>query len=301
MNRKIKTLLILSLMLAIATSVHAQDDLLDALVDSTYSTNQPVLATFKTTRLVNVHSVETVKKRGLDFRVTHHFGDVAGQGGGVHTLYGMDQSADIRIAFEYGISDKMTVGAGRSKIGEMLDGYFKYRLLTQTQDNRIPVSATLLANMAFTPAKAATDEYDNAAHRLSYTYQLLIAHKFNEKLSLQLTPSFLHRNYIFDLADKHDLLSVGLGGRLKLTKRFALLLDYLYTFSELRQKENSGYYAPLGLGVEIETGGHVFHMFFTNNAGIIENAFIPNTTSSWLKGEFKFGFNISRVFILGKK
>jgi hypothetical protein len=298
MNRKNKYLLLLILILAFTTKVSAQDELLDVLTDSTTARSQPVLATFKTTRIVNVHSVETVKERGLDFRVTHHFGDVAGDGGGVHTLYGMDQSADIRIAFEYGINDRITVGAGRSKIGEMLDGYFKYRLLTQTQDNRKPVSATILANMAYTPAKATTDEYKNAAHRLSYTYQLLVARKFNQKLSVQLTPSFLHRNYLFNPADKHDLFSVGVGGRLKLTQRFALLADYLYTFSDLRQEKGSGYYPPLGLGIEIETGGHVFHMFFTNNAGIIENAFIPNTTASWLKGEFKFGFNISRVFIL---
>ena len=287
------------LFLVFTTTAHAQDDLLDALADSTLEQNQRVFATFKTTRIVNVHSIETVKARGLDFRVTHHFGDVAGGGGGVHTLYGMDQAADIRIAFEYGINDKLTVGAGRSKIGEMLDGYVKYRLLTQTQDKSMPVSATLLTSMAYTPAKAASDEYDNAAHRLSYTYQLLIAHKFSQKLSVQVTPSLLHRNYLFNPADAHDLFSVGVGGRLKLTKRFALLADYIYTFSDLRQEKGSGYYAPLGLGIEIETGGHVFHMFFTNNAGIIENAFIPNTTSSWLKGEFKFGFNISRVFILG--
>ena len=301
MNRKAKNILLPALMLVFATSAHAQEDLLNALVDSTYGKHQPVLATFKTTRIVNVHSVETVKVRGLDFRVTHHFGDVAGQNGGIHTLYGMDQSADIRIAFEYGVSDRITVGTGRSKIGEMLDGYFKYRLLTQTQDNRKPLSVTLLTSMAYTPARAVSDEYRNAAHRLSYTYQLLMAHKFNQKLSVQVAPSLLHRNYIFDPADKHDLFSVGIGGRLKLTKRFALLADYMYTFSELRRKEESGYYAPLGLGIEIETGGHVFHMFFTNNAGVIENVFIPNTTSSWRKGEFKFGFNISRVFVLGKE
>ena len=113
-------------------------------------------------------------------------------------------------------------------------------------------------------------------------------------------PTFLHRNYLYDPTDQHDLFSIGVGGRLKLTKSFALLADYFHTFSAYRTARKDIYHAPLGLGVEIETGGHVFHMFFTNNAGIAENSFIPNTTSSWTKGEFKFGFTISRTFGLGK-
>ncbi len=296
MNQKFNILLSLCLLLALAPAAQAQDSLLDALVDSVADKSQPVFATFKTTRVVNGHSVETVKRKGLDFRVTHHFGDISGDGGGVHTLYGLDQSADIRIAFEYGVTDRLTLGVGRSKIGELLDGYAKYRLLAQTQDNKMPVSTTLFVNAGFTPQKAAAEEYDNAAHRLSYTYQVLIARKFSPNFSLQVMPTLLHRNYLANPQDEHDLFSMGVGGRLKLTKRFALLADYFYTFSDLRNQSDSGFYAPLGLGIEIETGGHVFHMFFTNNAGIVENVFIPNTTSSWAKGEFKFGFNISRTF-----
>lgn len=300
MNLRSKAVWVMGLLCLLTNITQAQDSLLDALSDSTSDKSQPVFATFKTTRVVNGHSVETVKRRGLDFRVTHHFGDVSGDGGGVHTLYGLDQAADIRIAFEYGITDKFTLGLGRSKIGELVDGYAKYRLLTQTQDNNMPVSTTLFVNAGFTPQKAAENAYDNAAHRLSYTYQVLVARKFSPNFSLQLMPTLLHRNYLFDPQDEHDLFSMGVGGRLKLTKRFALLADYFYTFSEIRNEANSGYDAPLGLGVEIETGGHVFHMFFTNNAGIVENNFIPNTTSSWGEGEFKFGFNISRTFGTGR-
>jgi hypothetical protein len=300
MNRKIKVLLALAFILYVVPGVYAQDNLLDLLADSVADSNQKVFATFKTTRIVNGHSIETVKKRGLDFRVTHHFGDVAGDAGGVHTLYGMDQASDIRIAFEYGVNDDFTIGIGRSKIGELIDGYLKYRVLSQTQDNRIPVSTTFLINSGLTPQKNVAGDYNNPAHRFSYTYQVLIARKFNQKFSFQLMPTLLHRNYLSDGNDQHDLFSLGAGVRLKLTQRFALLADYFYTFSELRQKNGSGFYAPLGVGIEIETGGHVFHMFFTNNAGIVENVFIPNTTSSWLEGEFKFGFNISRTFTIGK-
>ncbi|MHA6248133.1 DUF5777 family beta-barrel protein [Pontibacter sp. CAU 1760] len=300
MNLRSKAVWVMVFLCLLTNITQAQDSLLDALADSSADKSQPVFATFKTTRVVNGHSVETVKRRGLDFRVTHHFGDISGDGGNVHTLYGLDQAADIRIAFEYGVTDKLTLGIGRSKISELVDGYAKYSLFTQTQDNHMPVSTTLLINAGFTPQRAVESEYANVAHRLSYTYQVLVARKFSPLFSLQLMPTLLHRNYLFDPQDEHDLFSMGIGGRLKLTKRFALLADYFYTFSGIRNEANSGYYAPLGFGVEIETGGHVFHMFFTNNAGIVENNFIPNTTSSWGEGEFKFGFNISRTFGTGQ-
>ena len=236
----------------------------------------------------------------MDFRITHHFGDVSGQGGGAHTLYGFDQASDIRLAFEYGINDRLTTGVGRSKIGEMVDGYLKYRLLQQTTDDKMPVSVTLFTNMAITPQKKIGNEYDIFAHRLSYTYQALIARKISSKLSLQITPTFSHRNYLFNARDENDLFSLAVGGRMKLTRSFALLADYFYTFSNFRSTNKQTYFLPLGVGVEIETGGHVFHLFFTNNAAILENSFLPNTTSSWRKGEFKFGFNISRTFGLGR-
>jgi hypothetical protein len=300
MNQKIKSLILLSFTLLFATTANAQDDLLEML-ESSDDNNQKVFATFKTTRIVNSHSIETVKRKSLDFRVTHHFGDVAGEAGSVHSLYGLDQAADIRIAFEYGINDRFTVGVGRSKIAELLDGHVKYRLTSQTLDNKMPVSTTVFMNAGLTPQKNLNDEYDNVVHRLSYTYQILIARKFSQNFSFQIMPSFLHRNYVFESADENDIFSLGVGGRLKLTKRFAILADYFYSFSKFRQENKDRYDAPLGIGVEIETGGHVFHMFFTNNAGIVENVFIPNTTSSWTKGEFKFGFTISRTFAVGRK
>lgn len=298
MNKKYNFLTLLFLFSALSLA-EAQEDLLAQLESAEPKISEKVFATFKTTRIVNGHSIETVKKNSLDFRITHHFGDVSGQGGGIHTLYGFDQASDIRIAFEYGISDRLTAGVGRSKIGEMLDGYLKYRLLQQTSDNKMPVSVTLFTNAAITPQKKIGNEYDVFAHRISYAYQALIARKISSKLSLQIAPTFIHRNYLFNPKDESDLVSVGVGGRIRLTRSLALLADYFYTFSTFRNINKQTYFLPLGLGVEIETGGHVFHMFFTNNAAILENSFIANTTSSWTQGEFKFGFNISRTFSLG--
>jgi hypothetical protein len=278
----------------------AQDDLLN-LLDTIPKKSERVLATFKTTRIVNGHTVETVKSHSLDFRVTHHFGSVGGPGGGVHTMYGFDNASDIRIAFEYGVNDRLTVGVGRSKIGELIDGYLKYRLLYQTQDNKVPVSVTLFANTAMTEVQSTGGPLDNNANRLSYFSQVLIARKFNHNLSWQIMPGFLHRNYVYDANDENDIFVLGTGGRIKLTKRFALLADFYWIFSKYRMDRSDFYFPPLGLGVEIETGGHVFHLIFTNNPAIVENTFLVNSTDSWSKSQMKFGFNISRTFGIGKK
>lgn len=299
MKRKFTFVSLLFLVLFVFVS-KAQENLMAMLDSAETEVSQKVFATFKTSRIVNSHSIETVKKNSLDFRITHHFGDISGQGGGVHTFFGFDQASDIRFAFEFGLSDRLTIAVGRSKIGEMLDGYLKYRLLQQTTDNKMPVAITIFTNAVITPQKNINKEYDVFAHRISYTYQALIARKLNSKLSVQLMPTLVHRNYIFNPKDENDLHSLGVGARMKLTRSFAILADYFYSFSSFRTDNDETYFAPLGIGVEIETGGHVFHMFFTNNAAIVENSFIANTTSSWKKGEFKFGFTISRTFEMGK-
>jgi len=278
-------------------NVFAQTDLDSFLIED--KSPAYVIASFKATRIVNAHSIETVRKGILDFRITHHFGDVGGNGGGVHTLYGFDNASDIRFGFEYGISDRLTAGFGRSKIQENLDFFLKYRLLRQTVDNRMPISVTVFADMAITPQENPA-QYSEFANRISYVYELLIARKFSKALTLQLMPLYLHRNYVANPADNNDLFSLGMGGRLKLTKRFAILGDVYYNFSDYLTTSN-GFYLPVGVGVEIETGGHVFQMFFTNNAAIIENSYIAGTRSSWSKGEFKIGFTISRDFAFNKK
>lgn len=302
-----------------AGSINAQDDLLN-LVDSTGAkkTHEKVFATFKTSKIINLQSIETVKAKTMDFRVTHRFGNIGTQsGGGAHTLYGFDNSTDIRISFDFGITDKLTLGVGRSKQGELIDGLVKYRFLSQTTDNHIPISAAFYGDMSYNPQesglfyKGAAKPYSfkqNDIHRFTYTAQLLLARKFGSRLSVELIPTYNHRNFVLasinpdnGAEETNDLFSVGGGFRLKLTKRVSLIADYIYTFSKYRQNNSANpFYDPLAIGIEIETGGHVFHINFTNASGIIENNFIPNTTDSWLKGGYKFGFNISRVFNLSK-
>ncbi|MBN4065909.1 hypothetical protein JYT51_01090 [Candidatus Amoebophilus asiaticus] len=300
---KIKLPLLFFIIAFVNVSVFPQDDLLSILDEETEeASSEPVMASFKTTRLVNAHSLETVKARTLDVRITHRFGDLAGAGGGVHTLYGLDNAANIRLAVEYGASEKLTLGFGRSKIREHLDGYIKYCMVKQTTDNKMPLAITVLANTALSPMRASTDatseeSFQKQIHRFSYTFQAIIGRKFSENLSLIVMPTYLHRNYVqFD--DENSFVSLGIGGRFKFTKRSALIFDYFYNFSNFRKNNSDTYFPPLGIAYEIETGGHVFHIEFTNATGIIENDFLPNTKSNWLDGGFRLAFTISRVFVI---
>lgn len=309
----------ITLAASFSAMLHAQDEDLLALVKDTTApdmSKSPVYATFKTTRIINCQTIETVKKKTMDFRITHRFGNIgAASDGGGHTLWGFDESVDIRFSFDFGITDKLQLGVGRSKLNELLDGSLKWRFLEQTRNNKIPVSLCLYAAMGVTPQKenilypanVIIPNKGNFAHRVNYFSQLIIARKFSEGFSLELLPSYHYRNFIVEnvnftndsAKETNGLFTLGIGGRIKLTRRIAFIADYYYIFSKYRQgNESTPFENPLALGVEIETGGHVFHITFTNATGILENNLIPNTRDRWLKGGFKFGFNISRVFNL---
>ncbi|HEY1040903.1 MAG TPA: DUF5777 family beta-barrel protein [Bacteroidia bacterium] len=296
---------------SLMTAFAQEDDLLKLVEEpATEVKNEKVYATFKTTKIINAQSIETVKKRTLDFRITHRFSDIGVSGSG-HTLWGFDVSNDIRYSFDYGITDQLTVGFSRSKWRELLEGYAKWRFLEQTKNNKVPVSICLYENMGFTPIVQA-ELYDGTdksvvkkdVHRFSYFSQLIIARKFNDWFSFQLMPSYHHRNFVRDdvnadngAHETNGIVSLGAGGRIRFTKRMAIIVDYFHNFSKYRTNNKlNPFYDPLAVGLEIETGGHVFHLNFTNNGAISENNFIPYTQSNWLDGQFKFGFNISRVF-----
>lgn len=296
----------------------AQDDLLDLVKED--PKNEPakkVYATFKTTKIVNAQNIETVKKRNLDFRVTHRFGNIYNSSStnalneAAHSAFGLDNSTDIRMSFDYGITDDVTIGIGRSKYREMNDATIKWRFLSQKENNKIPVSVCFYGNLGYT--SMTTDNLyagtirpkTNEAHRVQYTSQLLIARKFNSWLSLQIMPTYIHRNFIKQQLntnngkeDQNSLLSIGVGGRLKMSKRMALVVDYFYNFSEYQTNNPNAYYNPLGVGLEIETGGHVFHVNYTNGAAILESSLLTSTQDTWTKGQIKLGFNISRWFAL---
>ena len=287
-------------LLFFGSALHAQDSLWTLLQSQTEPENENVIATFKSTKIINAQTNETAKKRNLDFRVGHLFGNIGDEsGGGVHTLYGLDQSNDIRIAFDYGITDRLMVSVGRNKRQENLSGAVKFRALEQTTDDRVPLAITLYGTTAYTPKSDPENIYVPAERRMSYFAQAIVARKFSSNFSFEALGSFLHRNLIdlrINSSDENDLVSLGVGGRFKFTKSVGVIADYFYNF----RKESTGIkmYNPLSAGIEIETGGHVFSIMFTNAAGLLENDFLPNTSDTWSEGGYKFSFNISRVFKL---
>lgn len=258
--------------------------------------------TFRSTRIINGHSNETLEKKVLEFRVEHRFGDIGGDLGGIQTLYGLDNSADIRIAFEYGITDKFNAGFGRSKgtgspYRSLLDGFVKYKILEQSTEGS-PVSITGIATSTYTYQKASTDSlsvqyFPKQAHRFAYATELVVTKKFGDRLSLALIPTVVHRNYVSFL-DQNTLFALGGGARIGITSTMALLLEYYHTFH--KEGIRTDYKNSLGIAFEWITFGHNFTVNLTNSRGFGETQFIPYTYSDWLKGQFRLGFSIGRKF-----
>ena len=305
-----KCYLIGFLFLGLSLNVVAQDDLSDLFKeDKVVKDKSPVYATFKATKLVNAQTIEQIKRGELDFRIAHRFDDAGGKAGGVQTFYGFDNATDIRFSFDYGLTNNWCIGIARSKGAynhrQLVDLASKYKIITQRKQGGFPLSISAYVISDLTTMKSSTDIYsvtyfkNNFAHRLNYVGQFIIARKFSSAFSLELLPTFIHRNYVFH-TDKNNLFALGVGGRVKFTKRMGVIFDYYQVFDAARTSKN-GFYSPLGLGLEIETGGHVFQLSFSNNKGLIESQYLTENKSNWMKGEFRFGFNISRVFNLINK
>lgn len=248
-------------------------------------------ATFKTTRIVNGHSVEQVKKGILDFRINHRFGDISE---GFDNFFGLD-NAVTRIGFDYGLTDYLMIGAGRSTLNKEYDAFAKVKLLGQKR-HKMPVTLDYLAGISILSEKLPVSDV-NFFHRVSYIHQLLVARKFSENLSIQLMPMYVHFNLTNLASETNDLLALGVAARYKFTKRAAFILEYYYIPENMRRQGN---FNPLTIGVDIETGGHVFQLFVSTTSGATERSLFTATTSRLEKGQLHFGFNISRVFALGK-
>ena len=258
--------------------------------------------TFEGTRVMNNHSTEMLYKKNLEFIIAHKFGDIAGDNGGIQNFYGFDNVADVRFAFEYGVTNDFAIGFGRSKgvgpLNQVLDGYLKYRLLQQEKDG-MPVSLTFVSSMASTYRKASEDStsavfYNSVLERFIFTNQILVSKKVNSKLSLQVNVGYNHRNLVA-FNDVNGLLFTGGVVRYRFTERVGILAEYNRIWN---RSKTSFQKDPLSFGLELITGGHNFTLVLSNSKGINENIFIPNTSSDWLKGQFRFGFSINRKFKL---
>lgn len=308
-------LLTAGLALLAAAPAQAQTDLLGDLEKTApvAAKREVVQATFKGTHLINSQTVEIEGPGTLNFMIQHRFGTI---NQGPYQFFGLDQAV-LRLSFEYGLTDKVALGIGRSSIGKTFDGFVKYRAVRQTTGpGAMPVSVTLFASSAIMTEKFNGDEAltRTTGSRLTYTYQALIARKFSPRLSVQLMPTLLHRNYVALSTDHNDVYALGLGFRQKLTKRIAFTGDYFYLFPGSKSGNTYKTVAgpkpgelltvptglamrnALGLGLDFETGGHVFQLHFTNAQGMAEANFIPQTTGKFLAGDIYFGFAIARNF-----
>jgi hypothetical protein len=299
----IKQALIANVLLLANSSGFAQslEDLLNK-----ETSNEPaiVTATFKSTHLIHGHTIEAPAKGVLQSTFSHRFGTLEDP---VYTFLGMNQ-ASIRFGFDYGISDRFSVGIGRSSgLGgttppPTYDAYVKYRLISQsTGDHNVPVSVSaLLATAVDTEQWPNDGSVYTGKDRMAYTAQMLVARKFGDRLSLQLMPTFLQRNLVTESDQKKGIASLGIGGRWKVSKRTAFTFEY---YASQPGSLGKGYYNPIAVGYDIDTGGHIFQIMLTNSLGLIESQFLGRTATNFFSGPsgMRIGFTFSRVFTLKKK
>ncbi len=289
-----KILLFIVLVFTYTQILTAQnDDLMDLLDDGPQT--EYARSAFKSSHVVIGQSIENPAKGTMLMVIQHHFGPV---NSGFYDFFGFDQAV-TRLGFDFGITNWLAVGIGRSTQNKTWDGSIKVKLLRQSEGSRfMPVSVSYFGNMGIVSLKRSN--YTHPVYfssRLSFVNQLIIARKFNRSFSLQIIPSMVHRNLVETNEDDNDVYSIGTAGRIKLSNHVSFNFEYHYILSK---QTASKYYNSLSLGIDIETGGHVFQLFATNSAGITEQYFIPLTDGSWLNGDIHIGFNIVRTFTLVK-
>jgi len=289
-----KKLLLFLFILSINANLFSQniDEILE---QETPENTDIVLGTFNGTRILNGHSIETRKKGILEFLIHHRFGTI---NSGADELFGLDQS-NIRLGFEYALSDNFTIAIGRSSFEKTFDGHLKYRLLKQRDGDRsTPVSLTVFGSATQKTIKDYEPENKPSfKDRLTYTSQLLIARKFSPNFSLQITPTYIHFNKVPTTSDPNDIYALGFGTRIKISKRISVNGEYYYSATPF---ESIDAHNAIAFGIDIETGGHIFQLIFSNSRSMIEKGFIVETTGDFLKGDMHFGFNISRAFQIHK-
>jgi len=289
-----KNVLLTVIMFIAGSNFVKAQDLLDLLGEEEPTTVY-VKNAFKSSRVINGQSMEMIAKGTLDFRILHRFGELSG---GAYEFFGLD-AASMRLGFDYGITKNWTVGVGRSTSRKELDAFVKYRIMQQsTGEKNHPFSLLYVGGVTCNGLEWENPDITNYfSSRLAFYNQIIIGRKFSDRLTLQLSPTYLHRNLVDLIDEPNDLYALGVGGRIKITQRLALTGDYFYVFNTT----DSTAVNPLSIGVDIETGGHVFQLHFSNAVGMNERAFLADTKGDWAKGEIRFGFNLSRIFQVVKE
>lgn len=269
-----------------------EDDLLSLLGDD--ETIDYAEAAFKTNRVIQGHSIESTSEGVLDFKISHRFGMV---NTGFHELFGLD-NAMVRWGFDYGITDQLTIGAGRNSFRKIYDSFVKYKFLRQsTGQVNMPITAAWVSAFDFQGTKNNPDPDGKFASRWAFTHQIIVGSKISDAFSMQVMPTYVHRNLV-DFNENNDVFAFGIAARQKISKWVAMTFEYYLTpGSQLPENR----YSSFSIGFDIETGGHVFQLHFTNSTSMANRGFITETTGDWGDGGVHFGFNVSRVFTAKKR
>ncbi len=285
---------VLFFLLLSGSKVFSQNDLMN-LFNEKKPVTEYTIATFKTTRIVLGQSVENPAPGNLIFVIQHHFGYL---NQGAYEFFGLDQ-ASIRLGFEYGITPWLSIGVGRASFEKTYDGSVKVKIFRQSKGKtNMPITFSYFGNVGINTLKISDKTLNYYfTNRLTFVNQLLIARKFNRTVSLQLTPTLVHRNLVKKRIDENNVWSLGAGGRFKLTNHTSLNLEYYYL---LPGQTANDYRNSFSVSFDIETGGHVFQLYVSNSQGILGQHFITGTIGNWLKGDILFGFNLTRTFVVKK-
>jgi opacity protein-like surface antigen len=288
----IKNLITAFIIIFLVSPVMAQESLLKGIEDSV-PVREKVTSAFKSTRVINAHSVEMLAKGNLDFRILHRFGRV---NDGVKQWFGLD-NASMRMSFDYGLTNNLMIGIGRSTFRKEIDYFVKGRVFQQSKGpGSIPFS--LIIAVGSTIWTESSDLYKTSVtDRTAHYVQIIAGRKFSENFSLQLSPVIVHRNLIEVDDNDNTIYAIGGGARYKVSKRIAFTADYHHVLNGLTSANTD----PLSVGIDIETGGHVFQLHFSNVVGMNERAYITQTTDNFFNGDIRFGFNLSRIFKVGHK
>ncbi|MBL85264.1 MAG: hypothetical protein CMO82_01215 [Winogradskyella sp.] len=277
------------IMLLLCQILTAQGDDLLSEIDTDSNGDQYATAAFKGLKIVNFESTKLVAKQELTFMVSHRFGSIEN---GFDSFFGLDDAV-TRLNFVYGITDGINIGVSRSSFQKIYEASAKYRLVRQ-KENGFPFTIatynSILINTALEKENLPKLEFRD---RLGYTAQLLISKKVSSKLSLEVAPTFFHDNFVAYDEQHNSQYAIGFGGRQKLGKRWSINLDYGW---HLNRADGSPFKNPLSIGFDLETGGHVFQMHFSNAQAMNTNGFLGQATGDWSNGNIYFGFNLSRVF-----
>jgi hypothetical protein len=295
MSKIFTSQLIFLLIISYTVSAQSLEDLLNRKLEES-SSPEFTIATFKTGRIINGHSIENPERGDLLFLVSHRFGTL---NTGFYNFFGLDNSS-TRLGLAYGISDRFSVGIGRATYQKTWDGYLKYKILRQQSGGfRMPFTVSLVLAADINTLKPVDQEKTyTLINRMSYVSQLLIARKFGTKFSFQISPSYVHRNLVKRSIDQNNIFAMGTGARFKISNRVSLNAEYYYL---LPGQSADDFDNSFSIGFDIETGGHVFQLHLTNSQSIVERGFITETSGRWMDGDIRLGFNITRVFGLQRK